>query len=157
MYYHVRMDPQILDRRLEVFRSRCAERGLSLTHQRWVIYRFLAQTVQHPSPEVTFEQVRKDIPSISLATIYKNIKTFMEVGLLHQVSTPDHTMRLDANLEPHSHLICKRCGAIVDVPEESVAPLQLKHPLPEGFRVENYKVSILGVCGQCSPPIIASN
>jgi Fur family peroxide stress response transcriptional regulator len=127
-----------------------------MTHQRWVIYRNLAGTEQHPTPEETFEQVRKEIPSISLATIYKNIKTFLEAGLLREVSTPDQTMRLDANLDSHHHLVCASCGKILDIPEESVAPVQLNAPL-EGFRVESYNVSFLGHCGQCMPPAQASS
>ena len=127
-----------------------------MTHQRWVIYRILAGTAQHPTPEETFEQVRKEIPSISLATIYKNIKTFLEAGLLREMSTPDQTMRLDANLEAHHHLVCTRCGTILDLSPDSVAPVHLKKPLPQGFRVESCTVNFLGLCGQCSPRVQAS-
>lgn len=150
------MNQQTLELRMKAFRSRCAERGLAMTHQRWVIYRIMAGTAQHPTPEETFAQVRKEIPSISLATIYKNIKTFLDAGLLREVSTPDQTMRLDANLESHHHLICASCGKILDIPEDSVVPVHLKKPLPKGFRVESYNVSFLGFCGQCGPGVQAS-
>ena len=140
-----------LDQRMQTFRSKCAERGLSLTHQRWVIYRTLAGTSQHPTPEETYEQVRKEIPSISLATIYKNIKTFLEEGWLREVSTPGQTMRLDANLASHYHLVCARCRTISDLSEDRVAPVHLKKSLPRGFRVESYNVNFTGLCGQCSP------
>lgn len=145
------INQQSVAQRMEVFRSRCAERGLAQTHQRWVIYRILAGTTQHLTPEETFEQVRKEIPSISFATIYKNIKTFVEAGLLREMSTPDQTMRLDANLESHHHLICASCGTILDLSEDSVAPVHVKKSLPKGFRVESYSVSFLGLCGQCTP------
>ena len=150
------MNQQTLDLRLEAFRSRCAERGLAMTHQRWVIYRVLAGTAQHPTPEETFDQVRKEIPSISLATIYKNIKTFLDAGLLREVSTPGQTMRLDANLASHHHLVCACCGTILDLSEDSVAPVHLKKTLPRGFRVESCNVSFLGFCSQCSPRVQAS-
>jgi Fur family peroxide stress response transcriptional regulator len=145
------INQQSVAQRMEVFRSRCAERGLAQTHQRWVIYRILAGTTQHLTPEETFEQVRKEIPSISFATIYKNIKTFVEAGLLREMSTPDQTMRLDANLESHHHLVCASCGTILDLSEDSVAPVHVKKSLPKGFRVESYSVSFLGLCGQCTP------
>ncbi len=145
------INPKTLDLRMEVFRSRCAERGLSLTHQRWVIYRILAGTDRHPTPEATFEQVRKEIPSLSLATIYNSIRTFLEAGLLREVCTAGQTMRLDANLACHHHLVCERCGTILDLPEDSVAPVQLNKPLPKGFQVESNIVSFLGFCGQCAP------
>jgi len=128
-----------------------------MTHQRWVIYRTLAGTSQHPTPEQTFAQVRQEIPSISLATIYKNIKTFLDAGLLRAVSTPDQTMRLDANLESHHHLVCASCGTILDISEDSVAPVHLKKAPPEGFRVESYNVNLLGFRGQCLPQPQASS
>jgi Fur family peroxide stress response transcriptional regulator len=145
------MNPHALESRMSFFRSRCAERGLAMTHQRWVIYRTLAGTSQHPTPEETFEQVRQEIPSISLATIYKNIKTFLDAGLLREVSTPDQTMRLDANLESHHHLVCASCGTIMDLSEESVTPVHLKKTPPRRFRVESYNVNFLGYCGHCTP------
>jgi Fur family peroxide stress response transcriptional regulator len=151
------MTQQALDFRMNFFRSRCAERGLAMTHQRWVIYRTLAGTSQHPTPEETFEQVCQEIPSISLATIYKNIKTFLDAGLLREVSTPDQTMRLDANLESHYHLVCASCGTILDISEDSVAPVHLKKTPPRGFRVESYNVNFLGFCGQCLPQAQASS
>jgi Fur family peroxide stress response transcriptional regulator len=153
----MKISPQTLDHRLEVFRARCAEKGLSLTHQRWVIYRVLAGTTQHPTPEATYAKVRREIPSISLATIYKNIQTFLAAGLLREVSTPDETMRLDANLEAHHHLVCGRCGTILDLAGDSVAPLHLKGRLPRDFRVKSYNVSFLGYCGQCAPRVRASS
>ena len=140
---------------MHVFRSRCADRGLSLTHQRWVIYRILVGTDRHPNPESIYEEVRQEIPSISLSTIYKNIRTFLDAGLLREVSTPLQTMRLDANLDPHHHLVCRGCGTILDLPGESLAKFQTKKPLPKGFRVESYTASFLGVCGQCKTKVQA--
>ena len=58
-----------------------------MTHQRGVIHRIMAGAARHPTPEETFQQVRKEIPTISLATIQKNIKTFLDAGLLRGVST----------------------------------------------------------------------
>lgn len=152
----MKMTPRELDQRMDLFRSRCLERGLALTHQRWVIYRILAGTDKHLTPEAAFGQVRKQIPSISLATVYKNIKTFLEVGLLQEVGTSGQMMRLDANLEPHHHLVCVRCKAIQDLSAEGLRPVRLKGRLPKGFRVERFNVTFLGLCGQCSPRYPAS-
>lgn len=141
----------MLDLRMKLLRSRFAEKGMSLTHQRWVIYRTLADTDEHLTPEETFARVRSEIPSVSLATIYKNIRTFLDIGLLKEVSTPDQRMRLDANLDPHHHLICVHCGVILDLPEDSVAPVSINKALPGGFKVDGYHLSFLGVCAQCKP------
>jgi len=155
-YSHMMVNQKTLDLRMGVFRSCCAERGLSLTHQRWVIYRTLARTDRHPTPEWIFEQVRREIPSISLATIYNNIKIFRNAGLLREVSTPDQTMRLDANVGSHHHLVCRRCGTILDLPGDSLAPFRPRKSLPRGFRVEGQNIDFLGRCGQCRPQVRTS-
>jgi Fur family peroxide stress response transcriptional regulator len=128
-----------------------------MTHQRRVIYRTLAGSSEHPTPEQTFDRVRQEIPSISRATIYKNIKTSLDAGLLREVSTPDPTMRLDANLESHHHLVCASCGTILDLSEDSVAPVHLKKSPLKGFQMESYNVNFLGYCGQCTPQAQASS
>ncbi len=75
-----------LEERMEFFRERCRELGLALTHQRMVIYRALAASREHPTPESIYEQVRQEVPSISLGTVYKSIRTFSDAGLLREVN-----------------------------------------------------------------------
>jgi Fur family peroxide stress response transcriptional regulator len=135
---------------MDLFRQRCLELGLACTHQRMVIYKALASTTAHPTPEAIYEQVKREIPAISLGTVYKNIRTFTDAGLLREVSVLHDSLRLDANLGDHHHLVCVRCKAIFDVPETEVTPVQLREPLPDGFRLERCSVLFLGVCAQCA-------
>jgi len=141
------LDP---DRLMELFRHRCSASGLAFTHQRQVVYRALMMSADHPSPEMVYEQVRHEMPSISLGTVYKTIKTFVELGLVREVSPEHATVRLDANLEPHHHFICLRCKAIHDLRMEDVEPVKLRRGLPKGFRAERTAVEVLGLCAQCS-------
>jgi len=138
------------DRLMELFRNRCADNGLAFTHQRQVIYRALITSANHPSPEALYERVRHEIPSISLGTVYKTVKTFVELGLVREVSPEHATVRLDANLEAHHHFICLRCKAIHDLREEDIEPVRLRRGLPKGFHAERTAVEVLGLCPQCS-------
>lgn len=131
------------------FRQLCREHGLAATHQRQKIYEALSSRPGHYSPEEIYEQVRKDLPSISLATVYKNLRTFVEAGMLHQVS-PHHGWRIDANPRPHHHLICTRCRSISDIDVDRIDPVKLHGRLPAGFRVEKFAVEIQGICKSCS-------
>jgi Fur family transcriptional regulator, peroxide stress response regulator len=136
-----------LDEIRRVFR----EAGLSLTHQRVVLYRAVRGMRSHPSPESIYETVRHEIPSISLGTVYKNIHAFMEAGLVREVSPHHGTLRLESNLEEHHHLVCTRCKTIVDLEESDLEPVRLKKKkkLPRGFRVERYNVEFRGLCAAC--------
>jgi Fur family peroxide stress response transcriptional regulator len=136
---------------LENFRKACAERGLALTHQRQVIYQaLLASGERHPSPEDIYEDVRKTVPSISLGTVYKNIMTFLDAGLVAEVSLHHGSLRLDPNTERHHHLVCVRCKSVTDLPEDDLEPLRLRRKLPRGFRVQRFHVEALGVCESCA-------
>lgn len=138
-----------LEQRMERYREVCAERGLANTHQRLLIYRALAQSDLHPSPESIYMQVRREIPSISLGTVYRNIKTFLRVGLLKELSLPHEPLRLDPNLTSHHHLVCTRCGAVTDLSEDQVAPVRMRRKLSAGFRVERCEIQVLGICANC--------
>jgi Fur family transcriptional regulator, peroxide stress response regulator len=134
---------------IEDFRERCRAVGLALTHQREVIYRTVTDLKDHPSPEFIYEQVRREIPSISLGTVYKNIKTFVDAGLLREVSPHHGTLRLEANLHAHHHLVCTKCKSIMDIEEAEVGPVQWKRHPPKGFRVDRYRVEFYGLCPNC--------
>lgn len=135
---------------MHLLRRRCAERGLAFTHQRQVIYRALVSSHLHPSPEEIYEQVRAEMPSISLATVYKNIKTFLEIGLLRELTTLHENQRLDANLEPHHHLVCERCKKVEDLPAGDLQPLRWKRSQPRSFQIKAYKVEVSGLCAECA-------
>lgn len=135
---------------LRDFEDRCHALGLAVTHQRSVIYRELIATGEHPTPEAVYERVKEHIPSISLGTVYKNIRTFLDAGLLREVSVHHGTQRLDANIAPHHHMVCTRCRRIFDVPEDQVEPPRIKSPLETPFTVERLSVEFLGVCAACA-------
>jgi Fur family peroxide stress response transcriptional regulator len=132
------------------FREVCASHGLTATHQRQVIWETLMKLEGHPSPEEVYDHVHKLIPSISLATIYKNIRMFIEHGLLAEVSLHHGSARLETNMDPHHHLVCTQCRAIEDLGEDDLEPARLKKPAPQGFRVHRYSIEVHGLCSKCA-------
>jgi Fur family transcriptional regulator, peroxide stress response regulator len=141
---------QELDRDVAAFRARCREAGLALTHQREIIFRAVREMRTHPSPEAIYEKVKREIPSISLGTVYKNIRVFIDAGLLREVSPHHGTLRLETHLETHHHLVCSACKVIVDIDEADVEPVHWKRKPPAGCRVERYTVEFHGLCPACA-------
>ena len=105
---------------------------------------------EHPAPEELFDRVKEKIPSLSLATVYNNIKIFVEHGLLQELSVHHGSLRLESNLTPHHHLVCTKCKAIEDLEESDFEPIRLKKSLPKGFAVHRFSVDVLGLCKKCS-------
>ncbi len=132
------------------FRDICRRYGLAATFQRQVIYESVMSLPGHPSTEIIFAVVKKRIPSISLATVYKNVRTFLESGVFQEMSFHHGSLRVEANRRPHHHLICTRCKSITDIDADEFEPVRLQGRLPRGFQVQRLAVDVLGVCESCS-------
>jgi len=139
------------------FRRLCREHHLAATHQRQRIYEALVSHPGHYSPEEIYERVKPDLPSISLATVYKNLKTFIEAGLLREVSLHHGAWRVDANLQPHHHLVCTRCRSITDLDPGLLTSVRLQGRLPAGFKVEKFSIEVQGLCKSCASAKAARN
>ena len=135
---------------LDDFRRRCREQGLAFTFQRQVIYEAVVDSRGHPTPELIYEQVRQRIPSISLGTIYKNVKTFLDSGVLKEVTLHHGSLRLESNMTPHHHLVCSSCKAIFDIEDSALEPVHLPtSELPKGFSIQQCRVEFVGLCKNC--------
>ena len=131
------------------FRALCAEHGIAVTHQRQVLYEVMQGMDGHPSPEEVYARVKKKVPSISLATVYKNIHLFVESGVFRKMSMHHGSVRVEMNEHAHHHLVCSKCKAISDIDERSLGELPKRRKLPGGFLVERYSVDVIGVCAKC--------
>ena len=135
------------------FRELCADHGLTATHQRQVLYEAMQSMPGHPSPEEVYARVKKRIPAISLATVYKNIHLFVERGVLKEVSMHHGSLRVELNSHLHHHLVCSHCKAITDIDEEDLGVLPALRRLPRGFQVERYAIDVIGICAACQEAI----
>lgn len=133
----------------EEFRTVCDKAGLAVTHQRFVVWETLASLPGHPSPEEVYARVREEIPSISLATVYKTLHLFIASGLFREVSLHHGSMRVETNAAPHHHLVCRVCKSITDIDAEQIDLRMPPGTLPGGFAAERYAVDVLGVCAKC--------
>ena len=133
----------------EQFRDLAWRCGLAATHQRQVIYETVVATPGHYSPEQIYAEVRRRTPSISLATVYNNLRLFVEHGLLREVSPRASTLLVEGNLEPHHHLLCTRCKAVQDVEGDFINYKKLSRQAPRGFDLTHPLVEVFGLCRRC--------
>jgi Fur family peroxide stress response transcriptional regulator len=134
----------------EHFRELAWKHGLAATHQRQVVYEAVIASHGHHSPEQIYDAVRKRIPSISLATVYNNLRLFVERGLLREVTPHASTLRVDGNLDHHHHLVCSRCKSVQDIEGDFVDFKRLSPHVPHGFDLTQPVVEVFGLCRQCS-------
>jgi Fur family peroxide stress response transcriptional regulator len=137
---------------MDVFVARCRTAGLAVTPQRLAIFRHLAATDRHPSAEELHGVVRRELPTLSLATVYKTLDTLAGIGAVRPVSRLGSRRRWDANLGAHHHLICTACGAVSDVTEprlDAAARPARRVAARHGFAADGHAVEIFGRCGAC--------
>ena len=104
----------------------------------------------HPSADQLYQQLKPDYPDLSLATVYRNLGQLCSLGLVRRVGTVNGQERYDGETRPHSHFICNRCGAIVDLPEHSPGPDYLDNlGVQYGFRAEGCEFIVRGLCRDC--------
>ncbi len=125
------------------------ERGVRCTPQRYAIIEFLAQSGQHAAADEIFAAINRRDSRASLATVYKSLRQLAAAGLVQEVAMEGHAARFEANLHPHHHFVCERCGGIEDVTWFEVPGLRMRAKL--GSRtLSAYQVLIRGVCARCS-------
>ena len=90
-------------------------RGKRLTRPRRLILDLVRGTDAHPSAAVVYREVRRHLPRVSLATVYRNLRMLAAEGLLSERAEAGGT-RFDGNTDPHDHFTCVACGRIYDVP-----------------------------------------
>jgi Fur family peroxide stress response transcriptional regulator len=122
---------------------------MNVTPQRVEIYRALLEAEDHPSPEALFKRVKRKMPSISLATIYKALDALSTLGVVREVSTISETKRYDANLDKHHHLICTKCKRIQDYYDEELDAVAPPRRLA-GFVAQSVSVEVIGLCPSCA-------
>ena len=138
------LQPQEAD---AILREALEASGQRFTEQRAAVYRFLRGTTSHPTADEVYTAVRADIADISLATVYKALETLVTCGLAVKLHGDD-SARYDARTDDHYHSRCLACGQVRDVPGE-VAPYP-DVPVVNGFRVQGYRVEVVGLCAACA-------
>ncbi|MCX6795844.1 MAG: transcriptional repressor [Candidatus Falkowbacteria bacterium] len=111
----MKISPQEISVRLENFRKTSRDKRLPLTPQKSAIFQAIATSCEHPGVTEIYKQLKSEFPSISLATVYKNLKKFENLGLLVEIPVPGKAPRYDAKLEIHSHAVDTASGCVYDV------------------------------------------
>jgi len=137
------------ERRLEEFERQCRERRIPLTPQRRVLLKAVLDLDSHPTADQVHAAPSVRRARISRATVYRALESLVRLGIIAKACHPHGVVRYDGRVEQHHHLICLRCGAVVDVAAPELDALPLPDASALGFEVENYRVQLRGLCRRC--------
>ena len=137
--------------RLETFRQWIKEQGLKATAQREDIAQVFFTAERHISVEELYSAVREINPRVGYATVYRTLKLLKECGLAAERHFADGQARFEKFEEErhHDHIICERCGRIVEFNHPQIEQLQAKVAQRFGFIATTHKMEIYGICREC--------
>jgi Fur family peroxide stress response transcriptional regulator len=136
--------------RLNDLITKLRERGCRITPQRRAILWVLARSDGHPSVEQIYERIKPDFPMTSLATVYKTVTLLKEMGEVLELGFGDGSNRYDGNKPyPHPHLICSRCGKIVDLEVSVLSEIPEQVEQETGYEIVNHRLDFFGICPSC--------
>jgi Fur family transcriptional regulator, peroxide stress response regulator len=118
------------------------------TRQRRLVLEAVSATKAHPTAEWVYQVVRRQMPRVSLGTVYRNLQRLVEEGRLRSFER-EGRIRYDADLELHDHFSCDRCGLLMDIPRASeVLPVE-RRLRAQGFVVAGRTLEFHGLCRKC--------
>ncbi|MDO4286919.1 MAG: transcriptional repressor [Eubacteriales bacterium] len=121
---------------------------MKYSRQRELIREVLEQSDGHPTADAVYQEVRKKEPTISLATVYRNINQLADNKMIRRVVVPGDSDHFDHTLAYHEHMICTQCGCVVDIWPEK--PLREQLRCMSDAEITGYDLVLYGLCRDCA-------
>ena len=129
-----------------VIENKCAEKGVRLTDQRKIIAQVMSESTDHPDVDELHKRVSKVDSKISIATVYRTVKLFEEVGILTKHEFKGGKARYEeVNEGHHDHLIDIKSGEIIEFVDDEIEKLQKKVAEKYGYKLVDHKLELYGV------------
>lgn len=121
-----------------------------VTKQKTIIIEELKKVCSHPTAYQIYKLVKKKLPEIGIATIYRNLNCLVKNQLIIKLKTKGKETRYDGNTSEHCHLICKKCGHIIDIFDIKDISIKSKKLKESEFIVDYGWLEIHGLCNKCT-------
>lgn len=132
------------DTTTETLNRKLSASGLRSTRQREVVYDAILSKRDHPTADEVFARVKKEMPTISLATVYNCLDTLVQCDLIKHVNIERESTRYCPNLSEHAHFHDSSTGTIHDVQLDDAFIEHLKAILPDGFEPTSIDITLRG-------------
>ncbi len=131
--------------------SKLREQGFRLTPQRIMILSAIENSQDHISAEEIYRQVAMRYPHINISTVYRTLELLKSLGLVTETNLGEGRVRYHpADKGHHHHLVCRECGAIIDLDESVIASLKSTLLREHKFSADLKHLAIFGRCANCS-------
>lgn len=119
------------------------------TTQKMAILRHIKESRNHPTAQEVFDVIKKDMPSISFATVYRNLGALSKTGDIKEVHFADNKKRYEGILELHQHFICEACDRIIDMQLSELLNIDKTSEQMRCHQVNSFNLELIGLCAKC--------
>lgn len=116
------------------------------SYQRIKIYDYLMTRKNHPTADLIYRALNKEIPTLSKTTVYNTLKLFVKNRIARIITIEENEARFDADIKVHGHFRCESCGEVYDF-EYSAENIDIKGI--DNFEVSNQNLYFDGICQKC--------
>ena len=117
--------------------------------QRRLVHQIIEASHDHPTAHSVFERARKQMPSISLGTVYRNLQLLVEQGVVLERKTSRGSARYEARRQRHYHVCCVECGALEDLAVPYQEALDRRVERMVHYQLQEHRMEFYGICPQC--------
>lgn len=129
--------------------ERLKEENIRITPQRYAILEFLIENDNHPTADDIYQALVSEFPSMSVATVYNNLRLFTKKGLVKEMMYGDTSSRFDFASTHHYHAICSNCGRIEDIHYPGLDDVELVANNLTGYDISSHRLEVYGICPAC--------
>lgn len=126
-------------------------RGFRVTAQRTIILETIAHMSGHLSAQQVYERAADRLPGLNLATVYRTVESLHKVGLVDMLEAQSEPMRfaLRDQENPHGHLVCTRCGRVMDLEAGLIEDIAANVSQETEFQIDHHHLTLEGICPLC--------
>lgn len=124
--------------------------AIKYSRQREVIKEFLKTRKDHPTADIVYTNVREQYPNISLGTVYRNLTLLADIGEIQRLRVGDGVDHFDADVSPHYHFVCTKCGSVVDLVMDNIDDIIDIAGVNFDGKITGHVTYFYGICGNCS-------
>lgn len=136
--------------RFDSILKKLGENNQKLTPQRLAIAKVLTHSDSHPSVEEIYMHLQDRFPTMSLATVYRNVMLLKSLGEVLELGFPDGSNRYDGNNpNPHPHVICIQCKKVIDPELVTLKDMTTEVADETGFKILTHRLDFFGICDDC--------
>ena len=128
---------------------------MNYSRQRNIVSDIIKKSYDHPTAEEVYAVAVKELPTIGIATVYRNLNQLAEMGEIKRIPVMDGSDRFDGHLEEHYHMVCKCCGRLTDLRADEDVIKDIKDKICESLNVKSdmtielAPIVLKGTCEQC--------